>query len=127
MASPSPEQRESRPLSTSRQPSSRKPKFSDSIGTGAHAARGSQGMTWQATQRVWLPPAAGPWCDVIAGTRYIKFANDESLAREEGGGHNVFMEVVTYKTVQGRQLRMTLATATIVFRVQNQLLHNFLA
>jgi hypothetical protein len=31
-ASPSPEQRESRPVSTSRQPSSRKPKFSNSIG-----------------------------------------------------------------------------------------------
>ncbi len=52
------------------------------------------------------PPVAGPWCDVIAGTGYIKSANDE------GGGRNLFMEVVTYKTVQGRQLRMTPATAT---------------
>jgi len=49
---------------------------------------------------------------VIAGTGYIKSANDESLARDEGGGRNLFMEVVTYKTVQGRQLRMTPATAT---------------
>ena len=32
--SPSPEQRESRLFSTSRQPSLRKPKFSDSIGAG---------------------------------------------------------------------------------------------
>ena len=54
---------------------------------------------------------AGPWCDVIAGTGYIKSANDESLVRDEGGGHNLFMEVVTYKTVQGRRLRMTPATA----------------
>ena len=34
MTSPSPEQRESRLFSTSRQTSSRKPKFSDPIGTG---------------------------------------------------------------------------------------------
>ena len=49
---------------------------------------------------------------MIAGTGYIKSVNDESLARDEGGGRNLFMEVVTYKTVQGRQLRMTPATAT---------------
>ncbi len=42
---------------------------------------------------------AGPWGDVIAGTGYIKSAHDESIARDEGGGHNLFMEVVTYKTV----------------------------
>ena len=48
---------------------------------------------------------------MIAGTGYIKSANDESLARDEGGGHNLFMEVATYKTVQGRRLRMTPATA----------------
>jgi hypothetical protein len=48
---------------------------------------------------------------VIAGTGYIKSANDESLARDEGGGRNLYMEVVTYKTKQGRQLRMTPATA----------------
>jgi hypothetical protein len=48
---------------------------------------------------------------VIAGTGYIKSANDESLARDEGGGRDLFVEVVTYKTVQGRQLRMTPATA----------------
>ena len=51
---------------------------------------------------------------MIAGTRYIKSSNDELLARDEGGGRNLFMEVVTYKTVQGRQLRMTPATATFV-------------
>ena len=28
---------------------------------GAHVARGSQGTTWQASQRVWLPTVAGPW------------------------------------------------------------------
>jgi hypothetical protein len=43
---------------------------------------------------------------VIAGTGYIKSANDESLARDEDGGRNLFMEAVTYKTVQGRQLRI---------------------
>jgi len=32
---------------------------------------------------------------VIAGTGYIKSANDESLARDEGGGRNLAMEVVT--------------------------------
>ncbi len=50
---------------------------------------------------VWLPPVAGPWCHVIAGIRYIKSANDESLARDKGGGSNLFMEVVTYKTYKG--------------------------
>ncbi len=64
--------------------------------SGAHAARGSQGTIWQASQRVWLPPVARPWCDVIAGTGYIKSANDESLACDEGGGRNLFMEAVTY-------------------------------
>ena len=48
---------------------------------------------------------------MIAGTGYIKSANDESLARDEGGGRNLFMEVATYKTVQGRRLRMAPATA----------------
>ncbi len=37
---------------------------------------------------------------MIAGTGYIKSANDESLARDEGGGSNLFMEVVTYKTIR---------------------------
>jgi hypothetical protein len=74
-------------------------------------ARGSQGTTGQVSQRVWLPPVAA-WSNVIAGTGYIKSANDESLAGDEGGCSNLFMEVVTYKTVQGRQLRMTPATAT---------------
>ena len=72
-------------------------------------------MTWKASQRVWLPPVAGPWCYVIAGTGYIKSANYESLVRDKGCGSNLFMEVVTYKTVQGHQLRMTPATATIFF------------
>jgi hypothetical protein len=52
---------------------------------------------------------------VIAGTGYIKSANDESLARDEGVGRNLFMEVATYKTVQGRRLRMTPATANHFF------------
>ncbi len=30
---------------------------------------------------------------MIAGTGYIKSANDELLARDEGGGSNLFMEV----------------------------------
>ena len=47
---------------------------------------------------------------MIAGSGYIKYANDESLARDEGGGRSLFVEVVTYKTVQGRQSRMTPAT-----------------
>ena len=68
-ASPSPEQRESRLFSTSRQRSSRKPKFSDSIGTG-RMWREVVKTTWQASQRVWLPPVAGPWCYVIAGPGY---------------------------------------------------------
>ncbi len=52
---------------------------------------------------------------MIAGAGYIKSANDESLARDEGGGSNLFMEVATFKTptVQGCLLRMTPATATI--------------
>ncbi len=58
---------------------------------------------------------------MIAGTGYIKSANDESLARDKGGGRNLFMEVVTYKTVQGRQLRMTPAMATIFSRQWMQL------
>ena len=58
---------------------------------------------------------------MIAGTGYIKSTNDESLARDEGGGHNLFMEVVTYKTVQGRQLRMTPATAIFFSRPWMQL------
>ncbi len=58
---------------------------------------------------------------MIAGIRYIKSANDESLARDEGVGSNLVMEVVTYKTVQGRQWRMTPATATFFSRQWMQL------
>jgi hypothetical protein len=58
---------------------------------------------------------------VIAGTRYIKSANDKSLARDEGGGRNLFMEVVMYKTVQGRQSRMTPLNATFFSRPWMQL------
>ncbi len=38
---------------------------------------------------------------MIAGASYIiiKSANDESLAHDEGGLRNLFMEAVTYKTV----------------------------
>ena len=50
-----------------------------------------------------------------------KTANDESLARDEGGGRNLFMEVATYKTVHGRRLRMTPATAKHVSRLWMQL------
>ena len=116
MASPSPKQRESRSFSFLQY------QLPDLIAQAqvlrfvrdcAQAAKGGQSTTWRASQRVWLPPVAGPWCNVIAGTGYIKSANDESLARDEGGGRNLFMEVVTYKTVQGRQLRMTSATATL--------------
>ncbi len=42
-----------------------------------------------------------------------KSANDESLARDEGGGSSQHKQDATYKTVQGRELRMTPATATI--------------
>ena len=58
--SPSPEQRESRLFSTSRQPSSRKPKFSDSIGAGrmrreeARHCRLRQGYGYHQ----WLGPGA---------------------------------------------------------------------
>ncbi len=55
-------------------------------------------------------------CTIIVGTGYIKSANDESLARDEGSGRNLFMEVATYKPVQGCQLRMTPATATLFFQ-----------
>ncbi len=77
--------------------------------------RGSQDTTLQDSHRVWLPPVAGPWCYVSAVTEYIKSANGESLARDEGDGSNLFMEVATYTTVQGCQLsmRMTPATASI--------------
>ena len=73
----------------------------------------------QASQRVWASPIAESWCSVIAGTGYIKSANDESLApaRDEGGGRNLVMEVATYKTVQGRRLRMTPATAKHFYRL----------
>ena len=55
---------------------------------------------------------------MIAGTRS---ANDESLARDEGGDRNLFMEVATYKTVQRRQLRMMPATAKHFYRLWMQL------
>jgi hypothetical protein len=89
MASPSPKQLESKPFSTSHQPSLRKPKFSDSIGAVRMLREEVKAMsTWQASQRVWLLPVARPWCYVIA----------------------------VQKTVQGRQLRMTQATATFFSR-----------
>ena len=59
------------------------------------------------------------WTLVLCDCRSrIKSANDESLARDEGGGHNLFMEVATHKTIQGRRLRMT---QTIFFRLWMQL------
>ena len=63
----------------------------------------------------------GPWCNVIAATGYIKSANDELLTRDEGDSSNLFMEVVTYKTAQGRQLCMALATAKHFPRLWMQL------
>ena len=44
-----------------------------------------------------------------------KTANDESLARDEGGGRTPLLRDATYKTVQGCLLRTTPATATIIF------------
>ena len=44
-----------------------------------------------------------------------KTANDESLARDEGGGRIPLLRVATYKTVQGCLLRTTPATATKFF------------
>ncbi len=58
---------------------------------------------------------------MIAGTGYIKSANDYTLACDEGGGSNLFIEVVMYKTVQGRQLCMTPATATFFSSLWMQL------
>ena len=51
---------------------------------------------------------------MIAGSEPGKTANDESLARDEGGSRNP-------QTEQGRQLRMTPATATIFSRLWMQL------
>ena len=46
-----------------------------------------------------------------------KTADDESLARDEGGGRIPRLREATYKTVQGCLLRTTPATATIFFSV----------
>ena len=46
-----------------------------------------------------------------------KTANDESLARDEGGGRTPLLREATYKTVQGCLLRTTPATATNFFSV----------
>ena len=46
-----------------------------------------------------------------------KTANDESLARDEGGGRIPLLREATYKTVQGCLLRTTPATATNFFSV----------
>ena len=51
---------------------------------------------------------------MIAGTWYIKSANDESLARDKGGSRNLFMQDA--KSVQGRPLRIMPATATFFTR-----------
>ena len=42
-----------------------------------------------------------------------KTANDESLARDEGGGRTPALREATYKTVQGCLLRTTPATANV--------------
>ena len=41
-----------------------------------------------------------------------KTTNDESLARDEGGGRTPLLREATYKTVQGCPLRTTPATTT---------------
>ena len=48
--------------------------------------------------------------------RPCKTANDETLARDEGGGRIPPLREATYKTVQGCLLRTTPATPTIIFR-----------
>ncbi len=60
---------------------------------------------------------------MIGGPVPGKSANDESLARDEAGGSNQHLQDanVTYKTVQGRQLRMTPAMATLFSRPLMQL------
>jgi hypothetical protein len=62
-------------------------------------------------------------CDnaVIAGTGYIKSANDDSLARDEGGCHNLFMEVATYNTVQGCPIAHGTGDGNIFSRLRMQL------
>ena len=49
-----------------------------------------------------------------------KTANDESLARDEGGGRTPQLREATYKTVQGCQLHTTPATATNIFPVRGR-------
>ncbi len=39
--------------------------------------------------------SGGTWCNVIAGTWYMKSANDKSLPQDEGDGCYLFMEVAT--------------------------------
>ena len=50
-----------------------------------------------------------------------KTANEESLARDEGGCCTPQLREVTYKTVHGCQLRTTPVTATNFFRPWMQL------
>ena len=70
--SPNPEQRQSRLIRTSHQPSSRKLKVSDSIEAGYMLRDEVKARHGRLRKRVWLPPVAGPWCDVIAGPGYNK-------------------------------------------------------
>ena len=104
-ASPIPEQLESRLFSTSRQPSSSKPKFSDPIGLERMRreevkARHGRLRKEYGTTCCWTLVQ----CD--CSNQYIRSANGESLARDDGGCSNLFMEI-TDKTVQGCQLCMT--------------------
>ncbi len=52
---------------------------------------------------------------MIGGPEQGKSANDESLTRDDGGSGNRHLQDATYKTIQGRQLRTTPATATVFF------------
>ena len=54
---------------------------------------------------------------MTTGSLHNKTANDELLARNEGGGGSPSMRNATYKTVQGCQLRKTPATATTIVPV----------
>jgi hypothetical protein len=63
-ASPSPEQRESRLFNTSRPPSLHKPRFSDPIGVVRMQQEECKAEHGRLRKRVWLPPAAGPWCNM---------------------------------------------------------------
>ncbi len=71
-------------------------------------------------RRTWGWPRL-PGRHVSGGPALGKSSNDESLTRNEGGGRNQHWQDATYRTVQGRQLRISLATATFFSRPWMQL------